>query len=244
MRRLVGRSPPNIHINAVRSWPRGQGDDVYRLNLTAGDRAELGRLAQVIEFKTAGSLIFAQGEDAGFLYLLADGLVRTCHTLHNGERQVLAFHWPGDLFGLAEKAKYTTAAETIISSKVYRFPIQTLEQFISSRPTILDGLLVKAVHDLRASQRQIIVMGRYDIPERVAAFLLDCSAHEAYFDAAQNVLDLPMSRYDIADYLGTSAETVTRAMARLERDGMLRRLAPRKLELRLDRLRQRIGLVD
>ena len=98
------------------------------------------------------------------------------------------------------------------------------------------------MHDLRKSQRQLIIMGRFDVPRRLAAFMLDCSGHEHYFDPDQDILTLPMSRYDIADYLGTSAETVTRALARLQTEGMLDRISARTLKLDRNRLRAFIGL--
>jgi CRP-like cAMP-binding protein len=68
-------------------------------------------------------------------------------------------------------------------------------------------------------------------------FLIDCSVHESYFDQNTHVLTVPMSRYDIADYLGTSAETVTRAFTRLERDGLLRRVTARTVELKPELLK-------
>ena len=194
-------------------------------------------MAQIIDFRTVGSGIFSQDDPAAFTYLNADGVIRVYHTLHNGERQILAFHWPGDVFGLAEHGKYVNSAEIIASSRVYRFPIRKLEHFLLKNPNIQDAFLVKAVHDLRNTQRQLIVMGRFDTPRRVAVFLLDCSAHDTYFDQSKQILTLPMSRYDIADYLGTSAETVTRAVARLEAGGLLHRVTPRNLELKLEQLK-------
>ncbi len=150
------------------------------------------------------------------------------HTSPDGERQIVAFHWPGDLFGLAEHGRHVTSAETITSSQIYRFPCQKLERFLLKNPKIEDGFLIKAIHDLRSAQRQLIIMGRLAIFRRLAVFLLDCSAHEHYFDKAKRLLTLPMSRYDIADYLGTSAETVTRALSKLTADDAVRRVsAPR-----------------
>ncbi len=231
-----------IRLHGSRGWPREHGAEPPQVRLTAAEKAELGRLAQVIDFRTAGSGIFSQGDDANFIYLLTEGMVRTSHTLRNGERQILAFHWPGDLFGLAEHGKHVSSAETIAPSRVYRFPTVKLERFLRRNPKIADGFLVKAIHDLRKAQRQLIVMGRLDIPRRLAAFLLDCSAHDHFFAPEERLLTLPMSRYDIADYLGTSAETVTRALARLEAHGMLRRITARTLQLQPDRLKTFMGL--
>jgi CRP-like cAMP-binding protein len=237
LRRPSNRGYADIRIRAAHGWTHRHGEEAPHVGLSASEKAELGRLAQIIDFRTAGSLIFSQGDEAGFVYLLTVGLVRICHSLRNGERQVVAFHWPGDLFGLAEQAKYVNSAETILPTRVYRFQAARLERFLLKNPKIQDGFLIKATHDLRHAQRQIIVMGRFDIPRRLAVFLIDCSVHESYFDQSTHVLTVPMSRYDIADYLGTSAETVTRAFTRLERAGLLRRVTARTIELKPESLK-------
>jgi hypothetical protein len=95
MKRTRVRTHADIRIRAARSWSREHGEEPPHVALSDAEKAELARLAQIIEYKTAGSQILAQGEEAGFIYLLADGVVRTHHSLRNGERQILAFHWPG-----------------------------------------------------------------------------------------------------------------------------------------------------
>ena len=237
LRHPSSRGYVDIRIRATHGWTHRHGEEAPHIGLSAAEKAELGRLAQIIDFRTAGSLIFSQGDEAGFVYLLTAGLVRACHSLRNGERQVVAFHWPGDLFGLAEQARYVNSAEAIIPARVYRFQVAKLEKFLLKNPKIQYGFLIKATHDLRHAQRQIIVMGRFDIPRRLAIFLIDCSAHKSYFDQSTHVLTVPISRYDIADYLGTSAETVTRAFTRLERAGLLRRVTARTVELKPELLK-------
>jgi len=228
------RGYADVRIRAARGRPRQPGEEAPHIALSASERAELGRLAQIIDFRTAGS---PQGGDANFVYLLTAGLVRICHSLHNGERQVVAFHWPGDLFGLTEEAKYVNSAETVTPARVYRFQAAKLESFLLKNPKIQNRFLIKAMHDLRHAQRQIIVMGRFDIPRRLGIFLIDCSAHETYFDQSTRILTVPMNRYHIADYLGTSAETVTRAFTRLERAGLLRRVTARAIALKPEKLK-------
>jgi CRP-like cAMP-binding protein len=161
------RGYADVRIRAVRDRPRQPGEEAPHIALSASERAELGRLAQIIDFRTAGS---PQGGDANFVYLLTAGLVRICHSLHNGERQVVAFHWPGDLFGLTEEAKYVNSAETVTPARVYRFQAAKLESFLLKNPKIQNRFLIKAMHDLRHAQRQIIVMGRFDIPRRLGIF--------------------------------------------------------------------------
>ena len=121
LRHPSSRGYADIRIRATHGWTHRHGEEAPHIGISAPERAELGRLAQIIDFRTAGSLIFSQGDEAGFVYLLSAGLVRICHALRNGERQIVAFHWPGDLFGLAEQARYVNSAEAIIPTRVYRF---------------------------------------------------------------------------------------------------------------------------
>jgi CRP-like cAMP-binding protein len=231
-----GRSS-GIHIRAVRGWPASHGQEAPELVLTSAHKTELARFGEVVEYKTKGARIFLQGTPADFLYLLTEGVVRAYHILANGERQILAFLWPGDLFGLAEHGAFVNSAETVTPCVVHRFPLDRLETFLLTNPSLQESFLVKAVHDLRNTQRQIIVMGRFDVQHRLAAFLLDCSGHEHYFSLSRKMLTLPMSRYDIADYLGTSAETVTRAFGQLEENGLIQRSRARAIVLKPSRLR-------
>lgn len=234
-----------IRLRAVSGWASASArDDGGRyFPLSAADRAELGRIAQIVEYRTPGSQIFRQGHEAAFLYILADGLVRVHAGLGNGDRQIVAFHWPGDLFGLAEGGLYINSAEALTPCVLHRFPTRRLERFLLENPRIQHGFLVKAIHDLRAAQRQLVVMGRLIVAQRLAAFLLDCAEHPDFFDPAVRVLTLPVTRYDIADYLGTSAESVTRAFGQLEGKGLARRLTSRTIELQPDGLR-RFAVLD
>lgn len=197
----------------------------------------MAQIAEVIEYKTAGSEILVAGEPARYLYLVADGVLEANRPLSNGDRHIVAFYWPGDLVGLAEDGIYVNSARTLAKCTVFRFPCEALAAFLLKNPGVQQHFLVKAIHDLRNAQRQIIMMGRLDILQRVAAFLLDCSAHDHYFDRKTKVLTLPMTRYDIADYLGTSPEVATRAFGQLEGLGLLQRHKPRTIELDISKLR-------
>ncbi|CAM5776403.1 hypothetical protein LMIY3S_05510 [Labrys miyagiensis] len=228
---------PDFRIRAADAWSQERGREAPHIPFSASDKTELRRLADVIEYRTARSLILSQGQPATFLYLVVSGLVAASRTLNSGERQIIAFYWPGDLFGLAEDGVYVNGCEALTPCTVYRFPLRKLESFLLENPTAQQGFLVKAIHDLRSTQRQLLVMGRFNIAQRLAIFLLDCSGHELYFDAAGQVLTLPMTRYDIADYLGTSAESVTRAFGQLEDKGLLRRLSATNVSLSVASLR-------
>jgi CRP-like cAMP-binding protein len=139
--------------------------------------------------------------------------------------------WPGDLFGLAEEGRYVNSAESLTPAAIFRFPLERLRGLLLSEPLLQLHLLTKAANELRNAQRQMIVLGQFDNARRLASFLLDCRQHVAVFDSRTRLLRLPMSRFDIADYLGTSPESVARAFAKLERGRLLRRQSPRSVEL-------------
>lgn len=201
------------------------------LILSTADIEDLTRFGKQTEVKEAKATIFDQGARAGKFYLLATGIIRVSRILPDGERHIIAFHWPGDLFGMEENGLYLNHAETVTPCSLYEFSAQGLHEFLLSHPRVQQTMLVKAVHSLRAAQRQLIVVGRLDVHRAMAAFLIDCTKHETYFNNQTNSLTLPMSRYDIADYLGTATESVTRAMTRLEAEGLIHRDTPRSLTL-------------
>ena len=100
-RELSAPMPPDpIRIRAVPPWTPAHGEEAPFLPLSAEERVELRRLGNAITFKTAGSQIYEHNYKASFLYLLTDGVVEADRTFPNGERQIVAFFWPGDVLGV------------------------------------------------------------------------------------------------------------------------------------------------
>lgn len=236
IRKTISKAQPSIRIRAVDPWNPQHGEEPGYLDLSPSEQSEISRVAEIISFETKGSQIIAQGHAANHLFVLAEGVAEAEHILNSGERQVVAFYWPGDVFGLTEAGLYVNSVMALTPCRVYRLPIRKLETFLVENPKIQHRFFIKAVHDIRSTQRQLIAMGSFDVTQRLAMFLLDCSGHAHYFDPSSQILVLPMSRYDIADYLGTSAESVTRAMAVLERNLFIRRISPRQIELKQKQL--------
>lgn len=206
------------------------GSAVHKL-LTPSEQHELERIATVLEYRAANTTIYSEDEDAHFVYVIDKGIIRITRHSEQGDRQVMAFLWPGDLFGLSDRGHYVNTAETLTPATLLRFPLQRLQSLLLRETQLQLHLLVKAANVLRETQHQIIVLGRQDSLSRVASFLLDLSHHVAFHDNAPTNLRLPMSRVDIADYLGISSETVTRALSKLEDDGLITRFSPRALRI-------------
>jgi CRP-like cAMP-binding protein len=76
-----------------------------------------------------------------------------------------------------------------------------------------------------------MMLGQHNITQRLAAFLMDLAQHSDFYNKRTRRLSLPISRYDLADYLGTASETVIRALSRLERNKAIRRISPREIEI-------------
>jgi CRP-like cAMP-binding protein len=200
--------------------------------LSEKQQLEFHNIATVLEYRRGGSTVFAEGEDAHFVYSIASGVVRISRLSQSGRRQVLALMLPGDLFGLPDAGIYVNSAEVACPSTLYRVPWLQLRSLMMREPALQLNLLNRVAYDLREAQRRIMILGQQNTYQRLASLLLDFAAHPAFFDTASSVLTLPLSRFDIADYLGTAPETVARGFLRLEKDGLLQRLGPRAIELK------------
>ena len=175
--------------------------------------------------------VFAEEETADFVYKVISGAVRDVRILDDGRRQIGAFHLPGDVFGLECGDTHRHTAEAVMDSEIALVRRSTLE-----RATEVDGAAARKLWsvtsaDLRRLQDHLLLLGRKSAVERVAAFLTDLARRQRQTD----VVDLPMPRSDVADYLGLTIETVSRTLTQLERDHAIAMPSARHIVLR-DRL--------
>src|SRR6201991_4223272 len=190
------------------------------LNTGAANRprflGELGKLSQneiiLSEFKyRRGAEIFGEAEPAEYLYQVIDGAVRSYKLLSDGRRQIGAFHLAGDIFGLENGGAHRFTAEAIVDTTVRLIRRQSLELVAESDAMVARNLLGMTTTNLQHAEDHMLLLGRKTSLERVAAFLLEMDKRIT----AAGVMPLPMSRRDIADYLGLTLETVSRALSRL-----------------------------
>lgn len=158
--------------------------------------------------------IFGEGEEAEYVYRVVSGAVRTMHFTSEGRRQILGFHLPGDIFGLEIADVHTLSAEAVAGSEVVVVRRSCLDKATSDNAAAALTLLAFAGKQLSTARSHALVLGRKGAGERVAAFLLELAGRFV----SKGELDLPMSRADIADYLGLTIETVSRAFSEFERD--------------------------
>lgn len=165
-----------------------------------------------------GTEIFGEGEEADYVYQIVCGAIRTYKLLCDGRRQINSFHLPGDLFGLENGAVHRFTAEAVIETKVRITSRKSLLEKMDHQEEGRASLLTLVTRNLQHAENHMLLLGRKTALEKVAAFLLEMDERQAH----PNMMSLPMSRRDIADYLGLTLETVSRAFSTLRADEMLR----------------------
>ncbi len=183
--------------------------DIFGEHLT---QTSLSRQVSLNEFSyKKGTEIFGEKEPADYVYQVVTGAVRSYKLLSDGRRQIGAFHLTGDIFGLEIGSDHRFTAEAIIDTTVRLMKRRSLERVAESDVTVARNLLSMTTTNLRHAEDHMLLLGRKTSLERVAAFLIEMDRRST----AAGVLALPMCRRDIADYLGLTLETVSRALSRL-----------------------------
>lgn len=172
--------------------------------------------------------IYGEDEPAEYVYQVRSGAVRSYKLLSDGRRQIGAFHLPGDVFGLASGEIHRLTAEAIADTRVRFVRRESLEHAAERDAGVARSLWAITAGDLRHAEDHMLLLGRKTATERVAAFLLEMDRRLA----SAKMLALPMSRRDIADYLGLTLETVSRTLSQLHAQGVLDFAGARHIALR------------
>jgi CRP/FNR family transcriptional regulator, nitrogen fixation regulation protein len=171
--------------------------------------------------------IYGEGEPADYIYKVVSGTVRTYKVLTDGRRQVGGFYLAGDIFGFEVGDEHTFSAEAIAESKVLvikRSAVAALAERDNEAARELWALTGRELHRVQDHILLLIQTAQ----ERVASFLLEMAARTS----GGNAIDLPMSRQDIADYLGLTIETVSRTLSHLESAAAIEIPSSRRIVLR------------
>ena len=196
--------------------------------------AELSRLEALSETVALarGQALYRQDDPAPYVFNVSSGSLRLSRLLPDGRRQVLGFAFAGDFLELDRAAAYVCTAEAIEPSTVCRFSRPRFEALLAERRELAAALLDRTGDALAAAHAQVLLLGRKTALERVASFLLSLPACDPARPAEPGRLRLPMTRAEIADYLGLTLETVSRSLSTLKRRGVLRQLSLVEFELK------------
>lgn len=188
-----------------------------------------------------GRTIFEEGDSAETVFNISSGEVRLYKLLPDGRRQITGFLRPGDFLGLSSHGTYAYSAETMTNANLCVFRIGDLNKLFDAYPKVRERLLEKANDELAAAQEQMLLLGRKTAREKVLSFLLARARHEDD-DGYNTEVSVPMTRSDIADYLGLTVETVSRTFTSLREEGLIETPTPNHVVLaKLNRIEDIAG---
>lgn len=178
-----------------------------------------------------GDILAREGDPATQLFNITAGAVRVHKLLPDGRRQIVGFLFPGDFLGLATGDRFAFSAEAITTVSACRFPRKAYRQLLGEMPDLEASLLDRTANELRAAQEQMLLLGRKTAIERFSSFLLELSTRDRRAGGEGREIQLPMTRAEIADYLGLTTETVSRVTSRLKTRGVIRLLTLHSLRI-------------
>jgi CRP-like cAMP-binding protein len=173
------------------------------------------------------SEIYGENEPADYLYKVVSGTVRTYKVLVDGRRQIGGFHLPGDMFGFESGDEHTFSAEAITDCKILVIKRSAVITLAARDNDVAQQMWALTARELQRVQDHIMVLIK-SAQERVASFLLEMAGRAA----GGGAVELPMSRQDIADYLGLTIETVSRTLTQLEKTAAIELPTSRRIVLR------------
>jgi CRP/FNR family nitrogen fixation transcriptional regulator len=215
-----------------------QVDDPAILGLSLASGAQSRVAMSEFNYKK-GVEIYGEKEPAEYVYQVTSGAVRSYKLLSDGRRQIGAFHLTSDIFGLENSNVHRFTAEAIVDTTLRLVKRRSLDSAAGRDVQVANNLLSLTANNLQHAEDHMLLLGRKTALERVATFLLEMDRRLT----AADFIALPMCRRDIADYLGLTLETVSRALSHLHERGILGFLGPSQRQIvLLDR--QRLAGLD
>lgn len=169
---------------------------------------------------SVGAHLFREGDIANNIYEITSGVFRLSRVLDDGRRQVIAFGLPGDIIGFPNGTVHHSDCEAIQAGAVISHRRHTLDTLKGDDATH-QRLLHAALREISAMQDHLMMLGRKSAMEKVASFLVTLSDRIGTGRDGLTRCALPMSRADIADFLGLTIETVSRTLTRLRKAGVI-----------------------
>jgi len=189
--------------------------------LSAGEIGRLAQIAAIVRFPK-GARLYEEGEKADCVYNVIEGEVKMFSALPSGQYRIVAFLSAGDLLGLSENGRYVSSAQAITRVRAYRLPLTDLKKLLRSDPELEYSFLCKLCHELRVARFHTITLCRHDADGKLAMFLTELDSDHSVSKKSSAPIFLPMTRSDVAAYLGLSLEAVSRSFRKLQRDGVIR----------------------
>ena len=169
------------------------------------------------KFQAASSTIYAQSQRAEFIYQMISGVVRTVTLHRDGRRIVHGFHLPGEIFGLEHEKLHHCSAEAVRDTRLVQYPVSRLNLLSDTDKAAAQELWTSLLLSRDRTAERFMYVMHGSAFEKLAYFLIDLAGRTQ----SHVRIELPMSRFDIADYLGLSSETVSRTFTAFRERGYI-----------------------
>jgi CRP-like cAMP-binding protein len=177
-----------------------------------------------------GQSVYQAGDRADRWYRIFAGVAARCSDLSDGRRQILELLLPGDFFGFSASAEHLHGVEVVTGdTEITSYSRHSLEALAATDPKLERGLRELAFAAIRRLDDRVVTVGRLSATEKVGAFLMEM-AERSPGDSRERI-ELPMSRFEIADYLGLSMETVSRSIGQLRRKAAIALSGPHRVKV-------------
>ncbi|UHD45659.1 Crp/Fnr family transcriptional regulator [Aureimonas altamirensis] len=199
--------------------------DVRALSLCAAlrqdDLSVMERVSTVRKL-TPDEILIHEGDPARRVYTVTRGMMRMSTILADGRRQITGFLMPGDFLGLADEETTSATVEAVTHSTLCAFARADMDRLLHDHPPLQARLMQFTRAALREARDGQIMLGRLAPVEKLSSFLLMMSTRMEARGLPANPVPIPMSRTDIADYLGLTVETVSRSFTKLRNQQLIR----------------------
>jgi CRP-like cAMP-binding protein len=186
------------------------------------DRTDAKTLHEIMSDQTSrkldpGQHLFHQGDDDRNIYKIESGLVRLYRVLNDGRRQIISFRFAGDILGFQGGTERHCSAEAVTSVRVRSLDKNNAYRRLRDEPELAPQLVSLMSQELENARDQIAVLNRRSAIEKLAAFILELHRRQG----ERGTVEIPLSRTDIADFLGLTIETVSRNLTKLKANGII-----------------------
>ena len=178
------------------------------------------------------NILFHDGDDVNYIYEILSGTVKTTKMLMDGRQQVIGFFGRGDVIGVPFETSAICSAEAVTDANILYYPIVQVENQMACSPKFSKAMLKLVHNELTESVDHMVSLGRKRPAERVASFLLKRQNKPTVGMLNNSYIELPMSRTDIADYLGLTQETVCRVLSQFRRTGLINATHSHEVKIR------------
>lgn len=200
-----------LHTSSVKPAVRRPGADALSDRFEVACARPLG----------AKEHLFCEGDAASHVYRVESGHICIYRTMPDGRRQVIDFAYPGDVIGLGAIGEHAANAQATVKSTVRCLPVSMLNELAYSDPRLGIKLYEALSRELIAARELLFTVSQRTASERLASFLLGLSRRNARRGENPREIVLPMTRSDIADFLGLTIETVSRTFTKFRHDGLI-----------------------